>query len=566
MPDPMNDGRFQMLLQRYLDGVLQEADFAEFERFILTSPGSREIFWQATQWNGLLRHWGEVTWGRDETMRGVGTSVLPAGAGRIQSGKQNWNRAIFAGWPQRIVAAVGVIFLLGSGAFWWREKVGSSASFKVDAAEPSRPMQPSSELRQPGVALLKRSLNVVWSDPSQALLEGASLQACGLRVESGVMELEFVSGARIITEGPLDLELTGPLGMRLGYGKFRALVPDSARGFTVITDDLALVDLGTEFGFLCTLDGNAELQVMQGAVEVRSQGQMVHTLRANEAASLHEGRFQPGAAQSVSFLGAADLERLGAADARRHLEAWQAAGDLLDEDPHLLLRLDFQDMAWQSRTLSNRARHATAGSEASLVGCDRAEGRWPGKGAAEFKHADDRMWLRGPAVMEAATFIAWVRADMLMYDEHVLLRAHGPGGRMKWSLRDGGALTFSQQVHNDGKGWLGFSSGQKLKPCHLGTWLCLATVVAGDGTISHYLNGAPAGSGALLEKKSWGLGRCEIGNSATAPGSSGNNASAEAGPPDHFVGRMEEFAIFSTALSPADIHRLHALGRGVPQP
>lgn len=87
-----------------------------------------------------------------------------------------------------------------------------------------------------------------------------------LKLSQGTMELTFKSGVKSIITAPTDLVVDDGNTVMLNTGKTWFQVPKSAVGFTVRTNKLNIVDLGTEFGVIAKLDGHDEVHVFKGAV------------------------------------------------------------------------------------------------------------------------------------------------------------------------------------------------------------------------------------------------------------------------------------------------------------
>src|SRR6185312_1134400 len=92
------------------------------------------------------------------------------------------------------------------------------------------------------------SLEAHWSGAAASLRTGAVLPAGQLRLDSGVVELAFASGARAAVEGPAEFNVIDRNMIELRLGKISADVPKNAIGFTVKTPNATVVDLGTRFG------------------------------------------------------------------------------------------------------------------------------------------------------------------------------------------------------------------------------------------------------------------------------------------------------------------------------
>lgn len=556
----MDAERLQVLVQRHLDQVLTRDERAELERMLLASPKARAMFWEAARWHALIRHWGEAGWGREDTQ--------VAGAARSEA-VPFWKGTWAGRWAT--AAAIGLAALTALALVpWWNEHVRSVAA-PVGAGSPATTVAENFPVT--GVAVLARSVDAEWAPPRAAHYTGEVLGAGQLQLKAGVIQIEFLRGARVVVEGPADLDLMADNALHLRLGRLQADVPGPAEGFSVRSGQFSVIGGVGAFGCVVSDQETAELHVFSGTSTWRpaAGSSPSSPLPAGEGLGWEAGKPQSMPARRSAFLSEEELARRWAAQARQQMEAWRTSSQTLDARPDLLVHLDFEERRSGARTLVNRANHAPTGSGASLVGCDWVEGRWPGKGAVEFKQRSDRLWLSVPHGLEAATFLAWVRVDSLPNFTHALLTAEGPGGKINWSLAHDGALSFGLQVPGDGRGWLNHRSKTQVRSQQLGTWLCLVTVLGADGTVSHYINGEPAGSGQLAEWKGGRLGQCEIGNFATPVSGSTKSSPARPGPaaepPRNFLGRLDEFSIFSTALAPEEINRLHTAGReGQPPP
>jgi hypothetical protein len=117
------------------------------------------------------------------------------------------------------------------------------------------------------VARIQNAQNCVWA---RGAAPGDLVAGSSLLLESGLLELHFVSGAEIVLHGPARLELASANAARLLQGKLAAHVSPQACGFQVFVPGGKVIDLGTEFGVSVEGDGNAKVVVFQGNVEAYS--------------------------------------------------------------------------------------------------------------------------------------------------------------------------------------------------------------------------------------------------------------------------------------------------------
>ena len=66
-------------------------------------------------------------------------------------------------------------------------------------------------------------------------------------------------------EGPVEFEIKGTNAGSLKNGKLRANVPPVAKGFAIDLPHGRLIDLGTEFDYMCD-GGSTEIYVYDGKV------------------------------------------------------------------------------------------------------------------------------------------------------------------------------------------------------------------------------------------------------------------------------------------------------------
>lgn len=107
------------------------------------------------------------------------------------------------------------------------------------------------------------------SHSTEGVVEADKMQVGSrMLVSQGAVELNFDSGVRAVISSPADITMLaeGVLQMNEGSGWFD--VPKGAVGFTVLTKEFEVVDLGTRFGVLSSPDEEDQVHVFQGEVKV----------------------------------------------------------------------------------------------------------------------------------------------------------------------------------------------------------------------------------------------------------------------------------------------------------
>ncbi|MEX0868022.1 MAG: FecR domain-containing protein [Pirellulales bacterium] len=87
-------------------------------------------------------------------------------------------------------------------------------------------------------------------------------------LNSGLVVIEYDTGARVVLEGPATYQLQGANGGDLRQGRLVAHVPPTAAGYRVATRLATVTDLGTRFGMEVQASGELEVATFEGEVEV----------------------------------------------------------------------------------------------------------------------------------------------------------------------------------------------------------------------------------------------------------------------------------------------------------
>ena len=529
----MSEQRLAELLERYFDRSLSVEEKSELKSALLHDPAARHRFWQATEWRALFHQWGEMETGRvtaEEVDRKGMTTVPSRGAAirkaaasysptrsrsRTSSSRRPWIR-----WA--VAAAAIVIFALLVGPSWWQ----NTAATLVDTADAS------------------------WAGAMTDLRIGAELKPRMLKLERGLAVIAFKNGARVVLEGPAELELLGADRAALRSGRLRARVPEIAHGFTIQAPGFTVVDLGTEFGCVASPDGSGEVHVLTGAVNI-SAAATSSTIRESEAVKLGGGKATKMPARPSAFVSEEEMSRRRLAQSGDPLGAWRIASRELNRHPAMVVHFDFETSS--NGVLPNQSPNAEPGSGAGIHGPQLAQGRLRGKSALSFTRPDDRLRVRVNRNFDELTLLAWIRPDDVA-ERQYLVKSTGPFtvGDVDWYLYRDGSMGFglhASLASDPSRGWAWIHSQTRaLKPKQ---WALLASVIDGaQGKVTHYVNGESVGSGVLDSRAPIRMGEIDIGAAPASP--SGSTAS--------FRGLIDEFAILATAMDPNEVRRVYEQG------
>lgn len=411
------------------------------------------------------------------------------------------------------------------------------------------PESPSFE----GCAVLTRALDVTWGDAAPGL--GSVLPKGKLSLMSGSIQVEFFSGARVILEGPAEFELVSANESVCRLGKLRAFVPPQARGFTVRTGNVALVDRGTEFGLRVDRGGESEVHVFQGKVEIQSAGAS-RDLTDGTALRLDvAGAARPIPADEEAFLTLSEMNLRSAEEARGRYARWGSASESLRRDPRVALYYSFEDApAWSRELRCQRPERSPL--DGAIIGARWAEGRWSGKRALEFKGPGDRVRFQDAGEYESLTLMAWVRVDGIERPFNGLMMTDGwQSGSVHWQITKKGMLKLG--IHGDRVAH-DYDTEVVFQPANLGRWIHLCTVYDREQReVVHYIDGRVSRRLPLKFDTVLRLGIVELGNWGSPIDGSLYGIR-------HLNGRMDEFAVFGTALHEDEIRDLYVVGAPAP--
>ena len=539
----MDQDRLPLLLHRYFDAVLSVSERTELEQMLLASSHAREAFWESARWHALMRQWGEAEWGR--LSADFRDEPVP------QRRKYSWSKR--SRWA--FVALVVALLALGGQQFLTHR--------------PEKLPAPVAQARN-GIALLASTADAVWINPTESRQAGQTLQPGWLRLASGAVQIEFARGARVVLEGPAEFQLISESNAELRSGRMRAHVPGPAKGFTITTPGMVLVDRGTEFACSVPETGSPEVHVFLGEVDVNlaRSGGAFQSLHENQAVRVQDGLAHAIQPDSGAFMSEQIMARRTAENIRIRVAAWRKASNRFSQRTNALVHLNFEPEGTWQRYLDNHVTNAPQSTAASVIGCDWEYGRWPGKLALAFKRTDDRLRLSVPGGHESLTLIAWVRVDSLANRQHALLMSDSiQRGAIHWYLQQDGRLGIGIHTADESapNGWRHVTSTPAVRPESLGAWVMLATVVDGvAGTVSHFSDGKLLATTPTVFPKPLRPGTCELGNWTINPAEpkwSWFNSQPGDDYMRSFHGRMDEFSMLATALDAAEITRFYEAGR-----
>jgi hypothetical protein len=247
----MDAATLDLLWARFLDGdELDPAEEALLADALDDDPELRDRFLRdhdidaALQW--LPRtHLGEATFVANVLQKWNDVKTMPiASTNRAEQVRQGAPSGRTRRWLLRwSPTAVAALLLIGAVGVMWkpdrREVVASLGT-----------MAPSADARWNG------------DQPSR------QLTAEPMQLASGEVQMLLADGVQVTAQGSAEWRLMGTGRFLAQRGNFSVVVPKRAIGFTIQTPTAIVVDLGTEFEVEVDKNGDTNVQVERGTVEV----------------------------------------------------------------------------------------------------------------------------------------------------------------------------------------------------------------------------------------------------------------------------------------------------------
>jgi len=363
-------------------------------------------------------------------------------------------------------------------------------------------------------------------------------------LESGSIHLRFLNGADLLVQGPAEFEIKNEFHTQLWFGGIRAIVPKTARGFTIMTKDANFEDMGTEFALTVGLEnGECAMHVFEGSVNVRN------SLDGKLLRNIQEGdwiRYNGGFIENSERVNFSEFPVPGNIGYHR----WRNQDKLMMNDPDLMAWFPFNKES--NPSLLTNARRDQSVRDGRIVGARWVSGRWPGKQALLFDRDNDYVQVEIPGEHQELSIAVWVKIDSFDNDMNAILNSNGADAgdfhfqitRQGWPR--GGIIGVSDSRKNK---WLG-------SPIPLAKWTHLVAVTSiPNKTHQIYVNGKLALEGILTNTQApIRPGFCMLGNWLPSPEYLDD-------PPRALRGRIDELQVWKRALDQASIERLLEQGR-----
>ena len=521
------------LIDALLDGDITEADFLRLEAELHVDPAARRAYYDRQKLHLLLTN--------EAAALGAATSCPPVQKQVLS------RRPLFS--SNLLALAAALVALFSITALVWQ----SVQSSNVALVE---------ETRAAGYAVLAGQSDPVWA-AATPITEGDLIPAGPLHLQSGIARLELFSGVSVVLEGDAQFEILSDMEMQVSRGKVRARVPEAATGFRIHMPDGDVVDLGTEFA-LDVSDTKSEVHVLDGEIEWHPGNAAMQRMTEGQALrSLANSPNEKISADPSRFIGIEELHQRADVGRLQRRQQWLDYSRKMSADPRVVVHYRMTDSALDQRRVIN---HAADTMNGAIVAAAPSTDRFGQSNAAlDFSPTGSRVRLQVPDELGSLTFVTWVKINSLdrLYNSIFLTDGHDLG-EPHWQIMNDGRLFFSVKKRISGSKAVPdkhiFYSPAVWTPAMSGQWMMIATVYdLGANAVTHYVNGEVVSTEAIPAKdrvENVSIGAASLGNWSEPAYRKGPEFAVR-----NLNGSMDEFALFSAALTAEEIHRIYAAGR-----
>ena len=375
------DVAFYVSLQRYLDGDMSVAEHSQFVEQLRTDDLRRRAMVDYL-WNTHLISESLDVENADQVGHAVRDEQPNEGARDPAREACPTPHKSLLNWASRnpkvpaiaIAATVLIAALVVMGLTPVRQWMAGGS--KNDDGERQLEDPKSGEF----VAILNNAHQAKWLDGTQPRLKDPRLKVGRrLAIASGLIEVKYYTGAKVVIEGPAEFfvgRMKDEGGRRkekggeseghpssfilhpsnAGFLRFGSLVArvegEEAQGFTIDTPSARIRDLGTEFGVEVDRNGEAEVAVLSGEVDVireASTGVAAESVRLIK----DQGAFVLASGGAIQVRRSADAQLLASMKNRLMAIRDEPSADVSGVAARLLGHWKFDDEAGTTATDSS---------------------------------------------------------------------------------------------------------------------------------------------------------------------------------------------------------------------
>jgi FecR protein len=237
-----SSNRLQELINAAIVGDLSDEELSELEGLLRADPAALETYLKCCQLEIDLRFQTRASLIARRAIADVSRGETAA----IHSGAR-------AGELRRSLIGLAAALVIGAFAWW------SAAYWREIPAE--RQPQP--------IARLAESDDAHWLGDEGPRIGHEFVEGDSVYLTKGRARISMSSGAEVVLRSPCFVTLAAANCVQLEEGVVTAQVAEWGHGFTVATNAMNVVDLGTKFAVTANAHGVSEAHVLDGQVRIQ---------------------------------------------------------------------------------------------------------------------------------------------------------------------------------------------------------------------------------------------------------------------------------------------------------
>jgi hypothetical protein len=418
---------------------------------------------------------------------------------------------------------------------------------------------------------VSRTINAKWQSDTAPVTEGSAVYTGPVVLEKGLAELVFESGAKIILQGPIRLNVESSTRLFLDQGSLAVTYEKGAERFIVRTPTSCVVDFGTEFGVSVTPSGNTETHVRQGIVELRfgvnpsKYTQRLKLLASQAGRSQDDGTLKEIKYEKTKFVYKNEFDTNIKAIEGSTYHRWLAYSYQLRRDPDLVLYYPFSKAEEQQPFIANAAaatENTLQGNFGGTYGLSNfaaptwTTGRWQEKAALRFER-EKRTCVavpESPALNLSGdlSLAVWIRCSDPKKGGHIFSDRQGEHINYQFGCFAAEDPYYSRKLQLLRKDDASLSTVYSSRLYDWSSQWTLLTVTHDNKTVCFYIDGVLFESLPFESNRQATPAQLFIGD-IPFTGMSFNYAA--------FNGLMDEIAIFKRVLSADEIKAMYEAGK-----
>lgn len=236
--------RLHQLVVLQLEGTPSADDLCELADLLRDNYWAQQLYIEFIQDSASLRWWSA-----NDPASEPGSEISPLAAVQIA---RKWGKR------PRILAAAALAATVVFALLW--------PVLTIHQPEKQESVVTST---RPDVATLTRLRDVKWAEETKVATEMSRLTIGQvLHVDQGEAEVDFDQDVKMVVRGPAQVEIRSATEVFSPFGTLSARVGKTGIGFVIETPAGRITDLGTEFGVAIREQGDTDVAVFRGAVDL----------------------------------------------------------------------------------------------------------------------------------------------------------------------------------------------------------------------------------------------------------------------------------------------------------